>query len=179
MNGVTTGLEVGVGSRPEPLAVRPGVELDEANVELLTNGVSWYLWSSLAVDHRQLKVATPRTILGLVPIGKHRFTVDLRDLVALTIGTKLNPDRVFAAVVLALAAALGWFGTPGTVLCGVGALAFCLLGLIAVVRIEAHDRPARTVPVCLAHLPRARRFIAAVELRSMAAHRPADHGAGG
>ncbi len=165
-------------SRPEPEAFRPGIEPLEVEVVLLTNGVSWYLRSRLVLGRQSLRVTTPRTILGLVPIGYGRYGIELTRVDDVTIGTKLNPDRMLVAAVLAIAAVFGGFGPLGTVLCTVGAIAFLLLGFIAVVRIEEQNRPVRTVPVCLAHLPRARRFIAEVELRSMAAHHRAAGGGG-
>jgi hypothetical protein len=147
-------------------------------VTLLTNGVSWYLRSFLAVDGVRISVTTPRIVLGLVSIGSRRFVVNLRDLRHISIATKLNPDRFAVAVGLGLASAFGGFGLIFGILFGVGAVAMLLLSFIAVVRIEERNEKARTVPVCLAHLPRARRFLADVELRSVTAHQNAAGGVG-
>ncbi len=167
---VTAGREVGVESRLESSEIQSGDQRSEVSVVLLTNGVSWYLRSGLTVDQRQLRVTTPRTILGLIPVGKRRLAVDLLELSTVSLGTKLNPGRMIVAAALGLAAAFGGFGAIVTAACSVAAVAFLLLGFIAVVRIEERNRPASTVPVCLANLPRARRFIAEVELRSVVAH---------
>lgn len=157
--------------RPGPSTVQSGADPAEASVVLITNGVSWYLRSRLAVDREKLTVITPRTILGLVPIGTRRFAVGLPDLETVAIGSKLNPDRLAVAAGFGLAAAFGGLGTVGTLLCSVGAVAFLLLAVIAVLRIESSNHPPAAVPVCLAHLRRARRFIADIELRSMAYRR--------
>ncbi|NNC93085.1 MAG: hypothetical protein HKN80_11420 [Acidimicrobiia bacterium] len=141
-------------------------------MSLITNGVSWYLRSRLTVDRGQIEGTTPRTILGLVPVGKSRFIIDLSDLTDVRIATKLNPDRMIVATILGLAAVLGGFGPVATLLCTVGAIAFLLLGFIAVVRLAARDQPVVAVPVCLANLGRARRFISDVELRTIAAPHP-------
>ena len=119
-----------MGPRPGPSTVQSGAEPSEASVVLITNGVSWYLRSRLAVDGEKLTVITPRTILGLVPIGTRRFAVGLPDLETVAIGSKLNPDRLVVAGAFGLAAAFGGLGTVGTLLCSVGAVALLLLAVI-------------------------------------------------
>lgn len=134
---------------------------------LLTNGISWYLRSHITVDRRSLEGTTPRTILGLIPVGQHRFEGDL-DHVQAALGTKLYPDRLLVAALLGVLALSGLLGTVATALIGVGAVAFLLLGFVAVIRI--HDQATRpvVVPVCLAHLPRARRLLDLIAVRSSA-----------
>lgn len=129
-----------------------------AEAVLLTNGVSWYLRSRLWADRTSIVVETPRTILGLVPIGMRSFTTPLDGRTSLSLSWRVHPERLAVSAALALLAAAGP-GPVGTVLTVVGAVAFLLLGIIAVVRIERVDSAPATVPVCLAHLPRARRFI--------------------
>ncbi len=153
----------------EPSASRSGTERRVAEASLITNGVTWYLRSRLSVDDQRLSVATPRTIFGVIPTGRHRFTLDLGELTPVAIGTRFYPERLGVAVTLAAAAVLVK-PALGTVLLGVGAVAFLLLSFIAVVRIERPTVGRDTVPVCLAHLPRARRFLADVETLRMAAH---------
>lgn len=134
---------------------------------LLTNGVSWYLRSHLAVDRRRLEGTTPRTVLGLIPIGVHRFEADLRHL-RVVLGTKLYPDRLLVAALLGLLSLSGLLGTVATALLGAGAVAFVLLGFVAVIRIHDQETRPIVVPVCLAHLPRARRLLGLIRVRSSA-----------
>jgi len=153
--------------RRHPTGAHLNAELSREEVVLLTNGVSWYLRSHLAVDRQCLEGVTPRTILGLFPVGERRFAMDLRDLRA-TLGTKLHPDRLLVALLFGLLAVFGGLGSVATALAVVGSVAFLLLGFNAVVRIHDQTSAPVVVPVCLAHLPRARRFLTTVLVRSSA-----------
>jgi hypothetical protein len=132
-------------------------------VSLLTNGVTWYLRSSLDLESGRVRVTTPRTFLGFVPFGTKRLEMGAAELQHISLGAKLYPERLIAAVALGLLAVFGNFTAVGTVLAAVGGVAMLLLSFIAVIRIEGAGRRPFIVPVCLAHLPRARRFTAGVE----------------
>lgn len=136
-----------------------------ARASLITNGVTWYLRSSLEVDGSALRVSTPRTLLGFLPIGTRRLDSDLDDVTRAALGVKVFPDRSIVAVGLALIAVLGNLGTVGTAVLAVATVAMLLLSVIAVLGIELNDGSRFIVPVCLAHLGRTRRFAADVEAR--------------
>lgn len=156
-----------MGPRRHQSSARTQEEPARRQVVLLTNGVSWYLRSHLMIDRHNLEGTTPRTMLGLLPIGERRFAVNLRDVRA-TLGTKLHPDRLLVALLLGLWGAFGGLGTAPRAIVIVGAVAFLLLGFIAAIRIEDQSSRPVIVPVCLAHLPRARRFVTLVTVRSSA-----------
>jgi hypothetical protein len=135
-------------------------------VSLLTNGVTWYLRSSLESDELGLRASTPRTFLGFLPIGTKRFDRRLDEVRGVTLGAKLFPERLLVAIGLALVAVFADLGTLGTVIVIVATVAMLLLSYIAVLRIEPTDGSRFVVPVCLAHLGRAKRFGAAATVRS-------------
>jgi len=116
---------------------------------LRTNTVSFYLRSRLALDTEVLHVATPNTILGLVPIGTRVRDISLDDVDGVRVGLVVRPDRVLiAAAFLALA----WFvGLPpiATAVLTVVALGFLFLGIALGMRIEDRARGRLTVPVCV------------------------------
>lgn len=142
------------------------------DVSLITNGISWYLRSTVRLDKARLAVTTPRTVLGLIPMGTDSFDVAFAELRRISIGSRLHPDRLLVAVALALLGAFGSFGAPATAGLVVGAVAMALLSFIAVIRIEEVGLKDRTIPICLAHIPRARRLLAEVEGRAAARSRP-------
>jgi hypothetical protein len=127
--------------------------------------VTWFLRSTLIVDDTRLTVTTPRTVLGLIPVGVEHWAVYTRFLAGIRIGAKLHPDRLAAAVVLALLAGFAEVATAATVLLVVGTVVMLLLSFVAVLRVEGRDGTVRTVPICLIHIPRATRFAADVETR--------------
>lgn len=164
-----SGREVSVDSGVRPVPTGAGVEFSPVETSILTNGVTWYMRSRLAVDDRLMRVATPRTVLGFLPIGTKNFEVDLNEVRGASVGSRLYPERLVVAIGLALLAVLGDFSTVTTILLGVATLAMLLLSFIAVLRIEAKPERPFIVPVCLAHIPRARRVVAEIEERSAAA----------
>jgi hypothetical protein len=127
--------------------------------------VTWYLRSSLALDGSALRVSTPRTVLGFLPIGTRQLDSDLDNVARAALGVKVFPDRLIVAAGLALIAAFGNLGTIGTVVLAIATLAMLLLSVIAVLRVDLDDGSRFIVPVCLAHLGRAGRFVADVEAR--------------
>ncbi len=148
---------------------RAGSAAPLLEVSLITNGVSWYLRSRLAVGRAGLTVATPRTVLGLVPVGTRRLEAPLGDVEAIALGVGIRLDRLAAAGLLTAALVTGRLERLPAVFVGVGAIALVLLGVHAAMKIRLVDRAGLDVPVCLAHLSRARRFIAGVESRLSAA----------
>lgn len=142
-----------------------GGELAPARVSLITNGVTWYLRSSLEVDGSALRVSTPRTVLGFLPIGTRHLDSDLGDVKRAALGVNVFPVRLIVAIGLALIALFGNLGTVITVGFTIATVAMLLLSVIAVLRIELNDESRFIVPVCLAHLRRAGRFVADVEAR--------------
>ncbi len=140
-----------------------GGEFASSRVSLITNGVTWYLRSSLELDDSALRISTPRTVLGFVPIGTRQLESNLHGARRAAIGVKVFPERLIVAVVLALIAVLANLGTAFTVVFAVATVAMLLLSVIAVLRVELNDGSRFIVPVCLAHLGRAGRFAADME----------------
>lgn len=130
-------------------------------VLLLTNGVTWYLRSSVVVSGERVRVDTPRTFLGFFPLGRDVLDSDLGLITGSKLGAHLYPARLAVGVALLVAAALlGWSSlTPAVLAAAVGML---LLSLIAVIRIERVGLEPFLVPVCLAHLGRASRVVDAI-----------------
>lgn len=136
---------------------------DPASVSLLTNGVTWYLRSTIRVAEGRLVVVTPRTFLGFLPIGVRRLESPIRHLNRIRLGTKLFPERLAVAVGLGLVALFAQFATVGVVVLVLATVAMLLLSFVAAIRIEQDDRPPFIVPVCLAHLGRARHMVEEVQ----------------
>ena len=134
-------------------------------VSLISNGVTWYLRSSLEADGAGLRISTPRTVLGFLPIGTRLLDSDLDNVARAALGVKVFPDRLVAAAGLAVIAIFANPGTIGTFVLAIATLAMLLLSVVAVLRVDSDDGSRFIVPVCLAHLGRARRFVADVEAR--------------
>lgn len=133
----------------------------ERQVSLLTNGVTWYLRSSIFVSDDRLRVETPHTILGFIPIGTKRLDADLGHVRGSSLGPHLYPGRLAVAFGLLVAAfVLDW--SPLAVSALVAGAAMLLLSVIAVMRIDQVGGERFLVPVCLAHLGRASRVVEAV-----------------
>lgn len=47
-------------------------------VSLLTNGITWYLRSSILVAPGRVPIDTPRTTLGFIPVGRKRLDSETR-----------------------------------------------------------------------------------------------------
>lgn len=152
-----------MGSAAQRAAMWTAGEAPAAHVSLLTNGVTWYLRSSAHLEAGRLEVVTPRTLLGFIPVGSKRLGLTTARVRRIALGTKLYPDRLVVAVGLALLAIFADLGTVGTVLVAVATVAMLLLSLIAVIRIDGGGERSFIVPICLAHIPRARRFAQTVE----------------
>ena len=142
-----------------------GGEFAPTGVSLITNGVTWYLRSSLELGGSALRVSTPRTLLGFLPTGTRRLDSDLDAVRRAAIGVKVFLERLVVAGVLASIAVFANLGTVGTVAFTIGAVAMLLLSVIAVLRVDLRDGSRFIVPVCLAHLGRAGRFATDVEAR--------------
>jgi hypothetical protein len=136
------------------------------DVSILTNGVTWYMRSTVAADGDRLRATTPRTVLGFLPTGMKQLDEDLRDVARIAVGTKLYPDRLAVALGLGLLAWLVDLGALGTIIVAFAAVGMLLLSFIAVLRIDVRSGRSFLIPVCLAHLGRAKRFVADVEVRS-------------
>ncbi len=147
--------------RSEPAVGRAAGRRFETS--LITNGVTWFLRSALVVDDTRLTVVTPRTLLGLVPVGIDKWSLDTHSLAGTRVGAKLHPDRLAAAMVLVLLTVFAEIAVPASVVLVIGAVAMLLVSLVAVLRVESQDGTVHTVPICLIHIPRARRFAAVIE----------------
>ena len=112
-----------------------------------------------------LRVSTPRTLLGFLPTGTRQLDRDLNDVTRAAIGVKVFSDRLIVAVVLAAIAAFANLGTVGTIVFTIATVAMLLLSVIAVLSVELKDGSRFIVPVCLAHLGRAGRFVTDLEAR--------------
>jgi hypothetical protein len=134
-------------------------------VSLITNGVTWYLRSSLELGGSALRVSTPRTLLGFLPTGTKQLDSDLDDVTRAALGVKVFLERLVVAGVLAAIALFANLATVGTIVFTIATVAMLLLSVIAVLRVEMNDGSRFIVPVCLAHLGRAKRFVTDVEAR--------------
>ncbi len=133
-------------------------------MSLLTNGVTWYLRSSILVSDERVHVDTPRTFLGFLPIGRKRLDAHLGVVEGCSLGPHLYPVRLAVAVgLLATVIVLDWGLLRAIVLAA--AIGMLLLSLVAVIRIDQADGERFVVPVCLAHLGRASRVVSAINLR--------------
>lgn len=116
-------------------------------VTIPTNSVTPYLRSRFTVLDGCLLVSEPRTLLGLVPIGRRSWTADLADVRDLRTAWALRPERLAALVALVLLARSG----PRPLAAVLVALALWLvpLSLIAVLRVEPVHGRVRRFPICL------------------------------
>lgn len=143
-------------------------------VSLITNGVTWYLRSSLELGGSDLLISTPRTVLGFLPVGTRKLDSGFEEIERSAIGVKVFPERLIVAVALAAIAGFANLGTVGTVGFAIATVAMLLLSVIAVLRVELADGSRFVVPVCLAHLGRARQFVADLEARLGPERRPGE-----
>jgi hypothetical protein len=124
---------------------------------LMTNSLTPWLRTRLDVDGEQLVLDAPRAVVGLVPTGRVRRTVALRDVLAIEVGWQVVPIRVGVVVLLAAAAALldppSWLGV-GLV---VASAWIALLSVVATLRIRLRDGRIVT-PICAFQRRRARRI---------------------
>lgn len=78
-------------------------------VSLLTNGITWYLRSSILVAPGRARIDTPRTTLGFIPVGRKRLDSELDHVTRSGLGPHLYPGRL--AIGLGLLA-IGGCATP-------------------------------------------------------------------
>jgi hypothetical protein len=129
---------------------------------LRTNTMSFYLRSRLVLDADALHVTTPRTILGLVPIGTRTWDIPLERLAGVRITVVVRIERVLvAAALLAVAIFVGlpWLATMA--LAAVAAI-LLFLGVALGMRMKDRDGARLTVPVCVLQ-----RGVAAAALRQI------------
>lgn len=154
--------------------VTGGIAGRRVETSLITNGVTWFLRSTLVADHTSVSAVTPRTVLGLIPVGVETWAVRPDAITDVRVGAKLHPDRLAAAAVLALLAIFADVAPVVTAILVVATVAMALVSFIAVLRIEVRDGTTRTVPICLIHIPRAAAFanyIADIGRESPGGHR--------
>ena len=116
---------------------------------LRTNTLSFYLRSRLVLEPEALRVTTPRTILGLVPIGSLGRTVPLDDLGAVRTGIVVHADRVLVAAALLGIAGFGGLPWPATLVLAAIAVTLLFLGIALGMRIDDRARVQLSVPVCV------------------------------
>jgi len=131
------------GSDGPASAARPAAP----TVTIPTNSVTPYLRSRFAVLDGRLVVSEPRTLLGLVPMGRRSWAADLGEVGDLRIGWALRPERVAALAGLVVLALAG----PRPLAPVLVALAVWLvpLSFIAVLRVEPVDGRVRRFPFCV------------------------------
>lgn len=124
--------------------------------------MSFYLRSRLLLHADALNVTTPRTILGLVPIGTRTWDIPLERLAGVRTTVVVRIERVLVAAALlavAIFTGLPWLATVA--LAAVAAI-LLFLGVALGMRFEERDGGKFTVPVCVLQ-----REVAAAALRQI------------
>lgn len=116
-------------------------------ITIPTNSVTPYLRSRFAILDRCLVVSEPRTLLGVVALGRRTWVADLAELRDLRTAWAVRPERATAIVALAVLAVSG----PRALAPVLVALAVWLvpLSFIAVLRVEPIHGRVRRFPICV------------------------------
>jgi hypothetical protein len=115
-------------------------------VTIPTNSVTPYLRTRIELTDVALRATGPRTLLGIVPVGRRELEVALADLLDVRVTMTLRWERLLLAVALLAGAVLA----SGVLRLLPLALALWLLPLSYVAALRIESRQARhDVPICL------------------------------
>lgn len=141
----------------------PAGERHTAVSVLRTNTVTWFMKSRFELRDWQLRVVSPRAVLGLIPVGRTDVTYPLEDLARIGVTSRLYPARLALAAALAALALVLDVGRAASAAIGLLAAVLFFLSVIVVVRIEGRAGHRRFVPVCWFQRAAARGLVAQVE----------------
>jgi hypothetical protein len=150
----------------------PPVQPGTIGERLISNSVTPYLRTRVAVDGGQLRLDYWRIALGLAPGRRVRVTVPLEDVVEVRVAASVHLDRLVVGVALATVGVLVHGPTAVMIAVRVVALAMLLVGVTACLRVRTTSR-RDDAPICLREVPRARRLAELIGVRAAGSGGPA------
>lgn len=95
-------------------------------VTYITSFLTFYLKGEVTVDKNFVDLATPNTILGLIPLGKHKNKIPVNQISSVTTDFRLLIKNLLAGLVVTI---LG-FGTIGDNVAG--GLILAIIGIVMI-----------------------------------------------
>lgn len=140
----------------------PAANLDAPPILVPAHNLARWVHAKLAVRNGVMRWEVPRTILGIIPVGKRVMEVPTSEVLGIRVGRTVRPMGAGAGIALIVLPFLFEWGWWAALTVPIGVWAF----LVATgPRIEAKTSRGRTIRanVCFGHKLDADLYIAAVE----------------
>lgn len=149
-----------------------GAQLLAPTVTVLTNSLTPWLRSRFTLRSDGLHADVPRTVLGILPIGRRRLLLPLERISGADVAMALRPERAIACLVLLAVAAFAVTGPVRLALLALG-LVLVPLSYVAVLQVGVRGARRQRFPICVFARIDVRLVAAAIRLE-VAARRASD-----